>query len=140
MRRTRQYSSPACSLRETRAKPYSTESPRIRVKRIYDPAARGDGFRVLVDRLWPRGLRKDRVQIDAWQRELAPSPALRKWFGHQVPRWAEFRTRYRAELHDRESDLEALRHRAEQQPLTLLHAARDTAHNHALVLKEVLEE
>jgi len=140
MRRTRQYSSPACSLKEALAKRKSTHRSPIRIKRVYDPAARSDGLRVLVDRLWPRGLRKERARIDAWPRELAPSPALRKWFGHQRPRWRQFRARYRAELHDRESDLAGLRQRAARRPLTLLYAARDPAHNHALVLKEVLEE
>jgi uncharacterized protein YeaO (DUF488 family) len=111
----------------------------IRIKRVYDPPARGDGFRVLVDRLWPRGLKKDAAPLDAWAKEIAPSGELRKWFGHDPQRWKEFRARYKAELRDHEPELEGLRHRATQRPVTLLCAAQDPEHNHAIVLKEVLD-
>ena len=110
----------------------------IRIKRVYEPPAPDDGFRVLVDRLWPRGLRKDAAALDAWRKDVAPSDALRRWFGHDVARWPEFRRRYVAELRDKGEALEALRALARERRLTLLFAARDEAHNDAVVLREVL--
>jgi uncharacterized protein YeaO (DUF488 family) len=112
----------------------------VRLKRVYEPAERADGYRVLVDRLWPRGLRKEQAQLDAWLRDLAPSPELRREFGHDPARWDEFRRRYREELATPECRalLAELRERAEQGPLTLLYAARDTAHNNALVVRDAL--
>lgn len=112
--------------------------PDIRIKRIYEKPDADDGFRVLVDRLWPRGLKKEAAALDAWHRELAPSDALRRWFGHDVARWPEFRRRYVAELRDKGEALEALRALARERRLTLLFAARDEAHNDAVVLREVL--
>jgi uncharacterized protein YeaO (DUF488 family) len=112
----------------------------IRLRRVYDPAPRGEGRRVLVERLWPRGMRKEALRLDAWLKEIAPSPALRRWYGHQLARWPEFERRYRAELAAHPDGLEPLLEAARAGPLTLLYSARDTAHNSALVLKEVLEE
>lgn len=112
----------------------------IRLKRIYALPLRGDGFRVLVDRLWPRGVSRARAALDDWQRELAPSPPLRKWFGHDPRRWTEFRRRYRAELRNHAEELAELKRRAAGKRLTLLYAATDPRINHAAVLKQVLAE
>lgn len=112
--------------------------PDIRIKRVYEAPDESDGYRVLVDRLWPRGLKKEAAALDAWHRELAPSDALRRWFGHDVARWPEFLRRYVEELRDKEEALEALRAVARERRLTLLFAARDEAHNDAVVLREVL--
>jgi uncharacterized protein YeaO (DUF488 family) len=113
-------------------------SPQIELKRVYEPASRGDGTRILVDRLWPRGLRKEDAAIDHWLKDLAPSTALRKWFGHDVGRWAEFRKRYRAELAEHPEALAELRSLALKGPITLLFAAHDEVHNNAVVLRELL--
>lgn len=109
---------------------------------MYEPPGPQDGFRVLVDRLWPRGLRKEAAHVDLWARELAPSDGLRRWFGHDLSRWEDFRTRYREELGRPEVQmaLDALVQRARQGTVTLLFAARDPDHNNAVVLREVLEE
>jgi uncharacterized protein YeaO (DUF488 family) len=107
-------------------------------KRIYDPAEPGDGYRVLVDRLWPRGVSRERAQLDEWARELAPSSELRKWFNHEPERFDEFRSRYREELRERRPQVEELRGRARDGPVTLLYAARDREHNEAVVLEELL--
>lgn len=111
----------------------------IAVKRVYDPPSRNDGYRVLVDRLWPRGLTKEDAALDAWSKELAPSAALRKWFGHDPARWEGFRHRYAGELdaaaeHWRPLLTQAARHR-----VTLLYGARDEEHNNAVALKSYLE-
>jgi uncharacterized protein YeaO (DUF488 family) len=111
----------------------------IRIKRIYDEAECADGFRVLVDRLWPRGLPKTDAKVDLWAKQAAPSPALRKWFGHDAAKWQEFRKRYFAELDARPEDLTALEDAASHCTVTLLYAARDTLHNHALALKTYLD-
>lgn len=113
--------------------------PEIATKRIYEPAADEDGFRVLVDRLWPRGVSKEKAAIDLWARDLAPSDDLRKWFRHDPSRWAEFEERYRAELAGREDALRELVEAAGHKPMTLLYSARDEENNQALVLKAVLE-
>jgi uncharacterized protein YeaO (DUF488 family) len=113
--------------------------PDIRLKRVYAPAAAEDGVRVLVDRLWPRGLRKADVAIDRWLKELAPSTELRRWFGHEPRRWAEFQKRYRRELAGRADLLGEVRGLARKAPLTLLFAARDEAHNEAVVLRDLLQ-
>ncbi len=112
----------------------------IRIKRTYEPAARGDGRRVLVERLWPRGLTKADVAADAWMKDVAPSTALRKWFGHRVERWAEFRRRYRAELDSNPAAWAPLVDAAKRGTLTLLFSARDPDHNGAIVLREYLAE
>ena len=112
--------------------------PGIRVKRAYEPPSPEDGTRVLVDRLWPRGLRKAEAAIDCWLKEIAPSSELRRWFGHDPSRWEEFRHRYRAELSARPELLDKLRALMEQGALTLVYAARDEDHNHAVVLRDML--
>jgi uncharacterized protein YeaO (DUF488 family) len=112
----------------------------IQVKRIYEEPKRSDGFRVLVDRLWPRGISKERASLDLWMKTVAPSTALRQWFGHDPKRWKEFVMRYRTELREHSSELAELRSRARKGPLTLLFGARDSEHNEAIVLKEALEE
>lgn len=113
--------------------------PDIRLKRVYAPVAPEDGKRVLVDRLWPRGLRKADATIDRWLKELAPSTALRRWFGHEPRRWAEFQKRYRRELAGRADLLDEVRTLARKGRLTLLFAARDEAHNEAVVLRNLLQ-
>jgi uncharacterized protein YeaO (DUF488 family) len=110
----------------------------VRLKRAYEPAAAADGSRVLIDRIWPRGVSREQAQLDEWARELAPSSQLRRWFSHDPDRFAEFRRRYRAELAAQEAKLRELRQRARQGTLTLVYAARDTEHNDAVVLAELL--
>lgn len=112
----------------------------LRLKRAYEAPAKGDGHRVLVDRLWPRGLRKEEAQIDEWLKELAPSDALRKWFGHDPDRFAEFRERYARELEQPEARalLDALAHRAARGRVTLVYAAHDEEHNNAVVLADAI--
>jgi uncharacterized protein YeaO (DUF488 family) len=115
----------------------------FQIKRAYEPAASADGFRVLVDRLWPRGLSKEDAAIDEWLKDIAPSAELRKWFGHDPKRWVEFKARYRQELRsaERSAALARLRDAARTRgSVTLLFAARDMRHNHAAVLLEVLNE
>jgi uncharacterized protein YeaO (DUF488 family) len=107
-------------------------------KRIYDAAGPGDGYRVLVDRLWPRGVSRERARLDEWARELAPSSELRKWFNHEPERFDEFRSRYRDELRERRPQVEELRRRGRDGPVTLLYAARDREHNEAVVLEELV--
>jgi len=110
----------------------------VRLKRAYEPAAATDGSRVLIDRIWPRGVSREEAHLDEWARELAPSGELRRWFSHDPDRFAEFRRRYRAELTAQEAKLRELRQRARQGTLTLVYAARDTEHNDAVVLAELL--
>lgn len=109
----------------------------VRIKRAYLPPAATDGQRVLVDRLWPRGLAKDDAHIALWLKEVAPTTLLRKWFGHEPARWTEFRSRYRDELADNPA-LETLRALARKGDVTLVYSARDEAHNQAVVLAELL--
>ena len=111
----------------------------VRIKRVYDPAEASDGERVLIDRLWPRGVSHERAQIVEWIRDLGPSTELRQWFGHDPARFAEFRRRYEAELAGKDAVLADLRRRARKGRLTLVYAARDTEHNDAVVLAEVLK-
>ena len=110
----------------------------MRVKRIYEPAAHEDGVRVLVDRVWPRGVSKSKARIDTWMKEIGPSTELRKWFGHDPARWTEFRRRYRIELTERGTLLKELRAIARNGPLTLVYSAKDEHHNQAVVLRERL--
>jgi uncharacterized protein YeaO (DUF488 family) len=110
----------------------------VRIKRAYEPADAGDGTRVLVDRLWPRGVSKQEARVDQWNRDLAPSAELRRWFGHKVSRWNEFSRRYRLELAGHAEALRTLRRCARQGPVTLIYAAKDEHHNHAIVLRNVL--
>ena len=111
----------------------------MRVKRAYEPASRDDGTRVLVDRIWPRGLTKSKAAIDRWMKDVAPSTALRQWFGHDPARWTEFRRRYRAELASRPDLLKELRAIARGGRLTLVYSARDERHNQAVALRERLQ-
>ena len=108
----------------------------IRVKRVYEPASPDDGYRVLVDRVWPRGVTKEAAAVDEWARELAPSKELRKWFAHKPERFEEFRRRYREELSAHEAEINALGDRGRKTTVTLLFGARDTEHNNAVVLAE----
>jgi uncharacterized protein YeaO (DUF488 family) len=116
----------------------ATEKVDIHLKRAYSPPSPADGIRVLVDRLWPRGLRKSDAAIDRWLKDVAPSTELRRWFGHDPARWDEFRRRYRAELSHETDLLDELRTIARKGPLTLVYAARDELHNEAVVLRDVL--
>jgi uncharacterized protein YeaO (DUF488 family) len=111
---------------------------KIKLKRAYEPPDRGDGTRILVDRLWPRGIKKTDAAIDRWLRDIAPSAELRRWFGHRPERWREFRQRYLAELQERPELVEEIRKAARNGQITLVYAARDEAHNDAVVLKELL--
>lgn len=114
----------------------------IRCKRVYDPSEAGDGYRVLVDRLWPRGLKRDRAALDAWVKDIAPSGELRKWYGHRPELWPEFQRRYRGELARPEAaeELERLRRMAEGRALTLLTATRNVAESHTSILKSMLQK
>ncbi len=112
----------------------------VKVKRIYDAAEAGDGYRVLIDRIWPRGVSRERAQVDEWARDLAPSTELRRWFAHDPSRFAEFRARYREELCSQSDRLQGLRGRAATRPVTILFSARDREHNNAVVLAELLRE
>jgi uncharacterized protein YeaO (DUF488 family) len=112
---------------------------RVRLKRAYEPATPDDGTRVLVERLWPRGVTKAEAALADWYRDIAPSPALRKWYDHDSARWDEFRARYRAELAGHAAAVERLREIARKGPLTLVFAARDPEHSSAAVLREVLQ-
>lgn len=111
----------------------------ILLKRAYDRPARSDGYRVLVDRIWPRGQNKDELQIDAWPKEIAPSTQLRKWFNHDPIKWTEFKRRYLRELTGKQEEVETLRKKAKRARVTLVFGAKDIDHNHALVLKTYLE-
>jgi uncharacterized protein YeaO (DUF488 family) len=110
----------------------------VGAKRVYEAAAPADGYRVLIDRLWPRGVSRDDAHVDDWARELAPSNELRRWFGHEPAKFDEFRRRYLAELRAQEAKLEELRRRAEAGAVTLVFAARDVEHSNAAVLVELL--
>jgi uncharacterized protein YeaO (DUF488 family) len=111
----------------------------IRLKRVYEPPSGADGLRILVDRLWPRGLTTERAAVTRWLKDVAPSTELRKWFGHAPARWKEFQARYRKELREKKDVLTVLRRESKAHTVTLVYAARDEEHNEALVLKKVLE-
>lgn len=108
-------------------------------KRIYEKSAENDGYRVLVDRIWPRGVSKEKANLDDWKKELAPSNELRKWFDHKVERYEEFREKYRKELESHKEELEEIRKIAKEQQVCILYGAKDEEHNQAVVLKEILE-
>jgi uncharacterized protein YeaO (DUF488 family) len=113
----------------------------VRIKRVYAPVENEDGCRILVDRLWPRGISKTEARWDLWFKEVAPSPGLRKWFGHKPERFADFRQRYIRELAEdpvRHDKIEQLRELVQQRTITLLYAAKDEIHNHATVLRDVV--
>jgi uncharacterized protein YeaO (DUF488 family) len=122
----------------TRRRRTRPDGPRIRIKRAYAPAASSDGYRVLIDGLWPRGLTKDAVAVKGWAKELAPSARLRRWFGHDPARWKGFAERYRAELRapSARSTLADLARRATAGPVTIVYAARDEEHNNAAVVRD----
>ncbi len=111
----------------------------IRLKRVYEQPSPEDGMRILVDRLWPRGLTKERAAVDLWLKGVGPSTELRKWFGHDPSKWEPFQVRYRQELRDHPDDLNMLVEKCKERTVTLLFGARDDEHNEAQVLKEMLE-
>ena len=111
----------------------------ITIKRAYEQPDRADGVRVLVDRLWPRGLTKEKANIDLWLKEIAPSTELRKWFGHDPEKWRGFRARYITELRHKDDLVKFLKKKAREKKITLVYGARDQKHNEALVLKKFLE-
>jgi uncharacterized protein YeaO (DUF488 family) len=111
----------------------------VKTKRIYDPASPDDGKRILIDRLWPRGIKKDEAKIDEWMKDIAPSTGLRKWFSHDPLRWPEFKKQYKKELETRQELIKKLKAEAKRGTITLLFAAKDTEHVNAVVLKEVIE-
>ena len=112
----------------------------IRLKRVYDPHADSDGKRILVDRLWPRGIKKEDAGLDLWLKDIAPSNGLRRWFSHDPSKWQEFKERYRKELDSSQKIIEDLRKESRRGTVTLLFAAKDTERNNAVVLKEMIEE
>jgi len=112
----------------------------IRIKRVYEEPAKDDGYRMLVDRLWPRGLTKERAKVDLWMKEIAPSDALRKWFGHEAEKWAEFAKRYRVELRKKKDLLkEVKRLERERGTVTLVYGRNDEKHNQAVLIAAALE-
>ena len=112
----------------------------IHIKRIYEETSAEDGYRILVDRIWPRGVSKDEAKLDEWNKNLAPSTELRKWFDHDSDKFDEFSKKYKKELAPNKEILKNLLDKAKNQTVTLLYGAKDTAHNQAIVLKEVLED
>ena len=110
----------------------------LRLKRAYEPAEKADGLRILVDRLWPRGVSKAKAALDDWMKDIAPSAELRKWFGHDPARWAEFQRRYRAELRERPEALDHIRDLAKARVITLIYSAQDERHNDAVALRAAL--
>jgi uncharacterized protein YeaO (DUF488 family) len=112
----------------------------LKTKRVYENAETSDGARFLVDRLWPRGIKKDKLEMKAWLKDVSPSPDLRKWFAHDPAKWQEFQKRYRAELESNPDAWKPILEAARQGNVTLLYSARDTEHNSALLLKKFLEE
>ncbi len=112
----------------------------IQIKRIYEDASKSDGFRVLVDRIWPRGVSKEDAQLDEWLKEISPSTELRKWFNHKEERFSDFSKKYQKELKDHSDLIEELLKKAKNKRLTLLYGAKDEKHNQAVVLKSFIEK
>lgn len=110
----------------------------VRIKRVYEPPSSDDGYRVLIDRLWPRGVSKERARLDEWARQLAPSDELRRWFGHRPERFEQFKRSYTDELRERADDIAALRRRARTGAVTIVYAARDSDHSNAAVLAPIV--
>lgn len=110
----------------------------VRLKRVYDPPAKEDGTRILVDRLWPRGLTKQKANVHIWLKQIAPSTELRKWFHHDPERWKEFKKRYHHELQDKEEQIDLLKKQLEKGTVTLVYGAKDEQHNEAVILKKLL--
>ena len=113
--------------------------PRISIKRVYEPASAADGKRILAERLWPRGIKKESLKLDRWMREVAPSTGLRKWFGHDPAKWAEFQKRYAAELDANPQGWMDLLQLAKTEAVTLLYSSRDAEHNNVVALRKYLE-
>jgi uncharacterized protein YeaO (DUF488 family) len=113
---------------------------KLKIKHVYDEPEAGDGKRILVDRLWPRGLAKEQAKVDFWLKEVAPSNELRKWFAHDPAKWEDFKRRYRAELKDESGRLTELKQTIGKGPATLLYGAKDEKHNNAIVLLELLKQ
>lgn len=111
---------------------------KLTIKRVYDEPGKDDGTRILIDRLWPRGLSKEKARVDLWLKEIAPSTELRQWFAHDPAKWAEFKTRYRAELRQNGEQLTVLKQAIAKGTVTLLYGAKDEQHNDAIVLQELL--
>ena len=116
------------------------EATIVKVKRVYESIQRSDGTRFLVERLWPRGMKKEQLKLDAWLKDVAPSDSLRRWFGHDPLKWNEFQKKYQAELSDNPDAWKPILEAAKRGRVTLLYSSRDTEHNNALVLKSFLEE
>ena len=112
----------------------------IKIKRVYENSSKDDGERILVDRLWPRGVSKEKAKIDLWVKEIAPSDELRKWFSHDPLKWVEFKKRYESELKRMRVEVQKLASISKKENLTLLYAAKDEEHNNAVVLKEFVEK
>ena len=110
----------------------------IKIKRVYEVPEKNDGYRILVDRLWPRGLTKEKAAVDLWLKNIAPTTELRKWFGHEPEKWDEFKKKYLVELKENKESVSILKDHLKKGPVTLLYAARDQVHNEALVLKDAL--
>jgi uncharacterized protein YeaO (DUF488 family) len=111
----------------------------IKIKRVYEAPEKSDGFRVLVDRVWPRGMTKEKASIDMWLKEIGPSTALRKWFGHDPERWTEFKKRYMQELKADKEEVATLKQHTSKGAVTLVYSAKDEAHNQAVVIREFLQ-
>ncbi len=111
----------------------------LKIKRVYEKPDKSDGRRILVDRLWPRGLTKEKAKVDLWLKDIAPSTELRKWFGHDPKKWRSFRGRYQTELKQHAGPLKLLKSKAKEGPVTLVYGARDQEHNEAVFLKQLLQ-
>ena len=125
--------------RNSRATKAESRNMKIKIKRVYEEPDKDDGVRILVDRLWPRGLTKEKASVDLWLKEIAPSTELRKWFGHDPNKWRSFRGRYQTEIKHQDDLFKALKQKAREGTITLVYGARDEKHNEALVLKQFLE-
>ena len=126
-------------LRSSQATKAESRNMNIRIKRVYEQPDSSDGVRILVDRLWPRGLTKEKAAVDLWLKEIAPSTELRKWFGHDPDKWKSFRGRYETEIRHNDDLVKVLKGKAKRRTVTLVYGARDEEHNEALVLKQFLE-
>jgi uncharacterized protein YeaO (DUF488 family) len=129
----------SCSAQRSADEPIGKVREMIKLKRVYEEPSPRDGFRVLVDRLWPRGLTKERAAVDLWLKDVAPSTELRKWFAHDPVKWKEFQARYRKELKEKKDALKLLKQKSQEHTVTLVYGARDEEHNEALVLKLILD-
>jgi uncharacterized protein YeaO (DUF488 family) len=112
----------------------------VKIKRVYDSESPADGKRILVDRLWPRRIRKEEIKIDEWLKDIAPSDELRRWFAHDPAKWEEFKRRYFQELNDKKKLIEELKNQAAGRTITFLFSAKDTEHNNAIALRELIEK